>query len=199
MQTTARCRPLHDLLCVFALCAAPSASATEAAHVHGVMKIDIALDKQVLTVQLDSPLDSLLGFEHRPKSPAQRLAADALLKRMSDGAALFRPTSAAQCALTATTVASAVLQSGVPIDPPASAPHSALASAPHDGERGEHADIEASYAFRCVHPDALTTVEVGLFDAFKRLQKIEVQVAGPKGQSKQTLKRPQKSIRLVPR
>ena len=60
----------------------------------------------------------------------------------------------------------------------------------------EHADIEVSIEFSCLHPDQLTSVEVGLFDAFKRIQRIEVQVAGAKGQSKQTLNRPQKLLKL---
>ena len=59
----------------------------------------------------------------------------------------------------------------------------------------EHADIEVSW-FSCLQPNQLTSVEVGLFDVFKRIQRIEVQVAGAKGQSKQTLNRPQKLLKL---
>ena len=48
-----------------------------------------------------------------------------------------------------------------------------------------------------MQPVELRNLEVGLFDAFKRIQRIDVQVAGPKGQSKLTLKRPARSIKLV--
>ena len=163
--------------------------ATEAAHVHGLMHLDIAVDKQILTVQMESPLDSLLGFERRPRTQAERQAADALLKQMGDAATLFKPDAAAQCVPTKASIESAALQSTPPsVDKEAGK---------EAGKESEHADLDASYEFSCAHPDKLTMVEVGLFDAFKRLQKIEVQVAGAKSQSKQTLQRPDKVVRLT--
>lgn len=180
-QTTA----LGIALCATLLSASSPALAAEAAHVHGLMRLDIAVDQQMLTVQLESPLDSLLGFERRPRTPAERQAADALLKLMGDAATLFKPDAAAQCVATTSTVESAALQSTAPV-------------AGREGSKeSEHADLDASYEFRCAHPDKLTVVEVGLFDAFKRLQKIDVQVAGAKLQSKQTLRRPDKLVKLT--
>ena len=175
----------HGLAMAAALWLATGAShAGTAAHVHGLMRLDIAIDKQVLTVQLASPLDSLLGFERAPRTPAERQAADAVLKRMGDTATLFKPDAAAQCVPTNVRIESAALQS--------------VAAAPGKDTRkdSEHADLDASYEFTCAQPDQLTTLEVGLFDAFKRLKKIEVQVAGANTQSKQTLKRPNKVISL---
>ncbi len=46
-------------------------------------------------------------------------------------------------------------------------------------------------------PGELRTLEVGLFDAYKRIQRIDVQVVGPKGQAKATLKRPARKVQLV--
>ena len=83
-------------VCLAVLHFSPAAHATEAAHVHGSMQLDIAVDKQLLSVQLEAPLDSLLGFERHPRSAAERQAADALLKQMTDAAALFKPDAAAQ-------------------------------------------------------------------------------------------------------
>lgn len=162
-----------------------SAQATEAAHVHGLMHLDIAIDKKLLTLQLASPLDSLLGFERRPRTAAERQAADALLKQMADAATLFKPDAAAQCVPTKVNIESAALQS------------TSQAEGRNGNKESEHADLEASYEFHCAHPDKLTAVEIGLFVAFKRLQKIEVQVAGAKLQSKQTLQRPNKVVKLL--
>lgn len=171
--------------CLTALHLSTGAQATEAAHVHGLMHLDIAVDQKLLTLQLETPLDSLLGFERPPRTPAERQAADALLKQMGNAAALFKPDTAAQCVLTKATIESAALQSKAP------------ASEKESGPQSEHADLDANYEFNCAHPDKLTSVDIGLFDAFKRLQKIEVQVAGAKGQSKQTLQRPDKRVRLA--
>lgn len=180
MTRTARRAVCCQVLCATALLSMGAAHATEAAHVHGLMRIDIAVDKHLLTLQLESPLDSLLGFEHRPRTPAQRQAADVLRQQMNEGAALFKADAAARCTLTRAAVESAVFQN------PATG-----------GNESEHADLDASYEFTCANPDKLTAVDIGLFDAFPRLQKIEVQVAAAKGQSKQTLQRPARSIRLT--
>ena len=39
--------------------------------------------------------------------------------------------------------------------------------------------------------------DVELFDAYNRIQRIDVRVAGPKSQSKVTLKRPARNVKLV--
>ncbi len=163
------------------LFAASANHATEAAHVHGLMRLDIAVDQQVLTVQLASPLDSLLGFERAPRTPAERRSADALLKRMGVATTLFKPDAAARCVATSVSIESAALQ----------------APAPASGPQAGHADLDVRYAFTCANPDQLTTLKIGLFDAFPRLRKIEVQVAGARAQSRQTLQRPNKTITLV--
>jgi hypothetical protein len=172
---------LQSLLLVAVLGVAATAHAKEGAHVHGLVRLNVAIDAKTLTVQLEAPLDSLLGFEHRPRTAAQKQAADALLKQMNDSTALIRPEAAALCKASKVTVESETLQS----------------TKPAGDKDEEHADLDASFEFTCQQPDKLTFIEIGFFDAFKRIQKIEVQVAGgPKGQSKQTLKRPSKMLKL---
>lgn len=167
------------------------ASAKQGAHVHGLVKLDIAIDAKTLTVQLEAPLDSLLGFERRPRTAAERQAADALLKQMKESPTLIRPEAAAGCTRSKTTVESQTLQQPAP-----AAGQGAKAGAKDEARQDEHADLDASFEFSCEQPDRLTFIEIGLFDAFKRIQKIEVQVAGAKGQSKATLKRPEQLVRL---
>lgn len=162
-----------------------TARAAAAAHQHGVVKLDIAVEGKTLTIGIEAPLDSLVGFETRPRTTAQRQAAEGALKLMNDGSALFRPDAAAQCSLVATTV------NAEPLTPAAPA---TTAAAQRDG----HADLEASYAFSCQQPAQLARIEQALFGAFKRIQRIEVQVVGARGQSKQNLKRPATSIKLTP-
>jgi len=171
---------VRALLLLATLGIAATAGAKEGAHVHGLVRLHVTLEAKTLTVQLEAPLDSLLGFEHRPRTPVQKKAAEALLKQMSDGAMLIRPEVAASCKATTTTVESEALQS----------------TKPAAGKQEEHADLEASFEFTCEQPEKLTFIEIGLFEAFRRIQKIEVQLATAKGQSKQTLKRPDKLLRL---
>jgi hypothetical protein len=152
-------------------------AAAHKAHVHGVAALTMAVDGSTLSITLEAPLDGFVGFERPPRTDAERKTAADALARLRDGAALFKPDAAAGCTLAEATVDAPVLQPGAKA-------------------AGEHADLDASYSFRCSQPQALRQVEVMLFDGFQRLTRIEVQVAGAKAQAKLTLRRPARSVTL---
>ncbi|HMR69005.1 MAG TPA: DUF2796 domain-containing protein, partial [Rubrivivax sp.] len=60
-----------------------------------------------------------------------------------------------------------------------------------------HADLDATYTFACAQPARLATLEVGLFDAFRRVERVEVQAALPQGQRKAVLRRSAKVVQLA--
>ena len=156
------------------------------AHEHGVMKLDIAVEGNTVSIALESPLDSFLGFERAPRTDAERKAAADLLGRLRSpdkGTPLFTTDVAAQCTLSKAEVRAPVLE----------APAAPAAAAPKNG----HADLDADYSFTCVQPAQLKSLDLGLFEAYRRLKRIDVQVAGPQGQSKLTLTRPARSIKLA--
>jgi hypothetical protein len=164
-------------------CASCTAWAAGKAHEHGALKLDVAIDGSKLTIAMEAPLDNLLGFERAPRTDAERKAAADVLARLRSadkGKPLFVADAAAQCTLSKAAVQAPVLEAG---------------AAPAAGD--EHADLDASYEFSCAQPGELRSLDVGLFDAYKRIQRIDVQVAGPKGQSKVTLKRPARKVRLT--
>ena len=116
----------------------------------------------------------------------------ARLRNPSQGAPLFALNAQAQCQLAQAEVSAPVLE-------PAAKPAAPAAAPPPPPAKGgaEHADLEASYRFQCAHPAQLRSLELGLFDVYKRIQRIEVQVAGQKGQAKVTLRRPARSVTLT--
>jgi hypothetical protein len=174
----------HTLALFFALAVPPVALlAAPHAHEHGAVKLDVAIDGAALTIGLEAPLDSLIGFERAPRNDKERRAADEGLTRLRSGAGLFSADAAAQCTLVKVEVQAPVLDPGT------------KASAKTAEAKDEHADLDATFEYKCAQPQLLRTLDVGLFDAFKRIQRIDVQVAGPKGQLKSTLKRP---ARIVP-
>ena len=61
----------------------------------------------------------------------------------------------------------------------------------------EHADLDATYVFKCAQPARLTALEVLLFDAFKRVERIDVQAVLPQGQTKAVLRRSARVMRLA--
>jgi hypothetical protein len=62
---------LSRILVAYALCGGGHAWAADA-HVHGQGRLDIAVDEGVLTLRLEAPLDSLVGFERAPHSAKER-------------------------------------------------------------------------------------------------------------------------------
>lgn len=162
--------------------AAGAVQAQHKPHVHGVMKLDVAVDGPLLTVLIDSPLDGLVGFEHRPRTDAQRRAAADALATLRDPARWLKPDAAAGCSVAAVEITAAVLEGPAP---------------PAGAKESGHADLEGRVELRCSAPAALRTLEIGLFDAFARTRTIEVQVAGASAQSKQVLRRPARRIALT--
>lgn len=145
-----------------------------AQHVHGEGRLDVAIDKGILTLDLELPLDAAVGFERAPKTEKER-AALAEAQRVLD-AVPFVPASAAGCALQSK-------EAAVPF---------------RDGKpqaADAHADIDARYVFRCANPAALHDVETTLFKSFKRLYRLEAQRAGPGGQGAARLSPNQPALR----
>ena len=151
--------------CIAAAAASGAFAHGPGAHVHGIAKLDVAIDGETLTLALESPLDNLLGFEHMPRTDKQKAAVRAMAETLNKPAALFVATPAAQCA-----PASVKLESPV------------LEPAKKDAGDG-HADLDGEFVFRCAHPEALRDIEVRMFSAFPHLRQVDIQVAAPRGQA----------------
>lgn len=166
----------------FSLSLLPSmAHAAGHAHVHGLAKLDVAIDAGKLSLGLESPLDNLVGFERAPRTDAERQAVDKAVAALRDAGSMFRIDPAAQCKSVKVDLASAALKLGNP-DPAEVA--------------AGHADIDGSFEFDCVDAAKATWIEVGLF-RFERLQKLQVQVATPSGEFRRDLARPTSRLSLV--
>jgi hypothetical protein len=176
--------PHRTLLIAWIATALAGAALAAPAHEHGVARLDIAVDPGRVTLDLDSPLDNLLGFEHAPRNDAESAKVKAALARLRAAEALFHIDAGAGCKLAGVDLVSAPLQLGPP--GPALAP-----------AREDHGDLEGHFEFHCKQGTRAGFVEVGLFEAFPALQRIELQVATPKGQLKATLRRPASRVVLV--
>jgi len=175
---------LHRLavvVCALALSAGMPALAAKA-HQHGTAQLDIVVDASRVSIVFDTPLDNLLGFERAPRTDAERQQADAAVAVLRDAGRLFRIDPAAGCTLAKVELASAALKLGDGGDVPAT---------------GDHADLEGRFDFDCKQGARAAHVEVGLFEAFKSLRRLELQVVTPKGQMGATLVRPASRVALV--
>jgi hypothetical protein len=196
-QTLMTCRVALTGLAL--LCCAAGASAGKA-HQHGAVTLDVAVEAAEVSLSVEMPLDSLVGFERAPRTQAERQAAAAALAKMRDGGALFRFDAAAQCTLASAKVEAPVLE---PAAQTTTQPPTQTTTQPtthptaKPAAAGEHADLDASYAFRCAQPVRLASLEVLLFDAFPRVERIDVQAVLPHGQRKVVLRRAARTVRLA--
>lgn len=164
---------LLGILGLAALVFSPLAFAAPA-HVHGAAKLDISVEGDKLTIAMEMPLDSTVGFEHLARTDKEKLAFANMMTSLKNATELFTPAAAAACRVESVEV-------GDPFPG---------GKAKADG----HADIDADYVFRCAKPVALKSVATTLFKQFKRLHKIDVQRATPNGQGKASMTAEQPSV-----
>ena len=172
-------RPLVTLssLSLAALLAAPAGALAQAqhAHVHGQLKLDIAIDGPTVVIAMESPLDNLVGFERAPKNDAERQTVEDAMTALKAADKLFAIDPAANCKLGPVELESAALGLGKQ--------GAAIAA-------DAHADLDATFSFNCTNAAAAKYIDVSLFTAFKGTRQIVAQIVTPQGQFQRTLKRP---------
>jgi Protein of unknown function (DUF2796) len=171
------------ILCVLAWLPVGMALAAEAEHrehgphEHGVAELNVALDGNVLWLELSSPAMNIVGFEHAPSNAEQKAAVDAATQTLKDGARVFATSPDADCDLTEAKVTTDV-------EHPEGDHHDAVEHDEPGKHAGEvHSEFQASYRFECATPDALEQLEVHLFDLFPGTEEIDAQVISGSGQS----------------
>jgi Protein of unknown function (DUF2796) len=161
--------------------------AQQGAHNHGVVALVMAIDKETITLELEAPLDSLVGFERAPRNDAERKRVQHALERLKSASTLFTIDPDAQCKLKEVELTSKVLSLRPQPTAPASTEGHSHGEKKHTPE--EHADLNARFVFGCVQTTTARFVDVKLFTAFTRIRTVNVQVASPAGQVKRTLRK----------
>ncbi len=146
------------------------------AHVHGTGSLQVAVDNDGLSLDMDTPLDNLLGFEHEPRNDKQKTAVRKMAQTLRDAARQFVLSPAAHCTLSSVHLASSVL------DPKLLGENSKHQQVAKEEEAG-HADLDAGFTFTCTNPKELHDMEIKLFDSFPNLHQLDVQLVGPHGQA----------------
>ncbi|KIH75922.1 Protein of unknown function [Geoalkalibacter ferrihydriticus] len=158
------------------------AHSSHGVHEHGAADLRIAVDGPILLIQIESPLDNLVGFEHRPRTDAERAALADMEEMLAQFDRLFLLPEAATC-----TLRDRHLQSPWPQN---------VSEHSHDHKHDDkhdlghsHADITLTYELECANPQALTAVEVRWFEVFPRTERIRAETATPRGQGSSTLRK----------
>jgi hypothetical protein len=167
---------------LFALClvastiATPSIAADEhrelGAHEHGRGTLNIAVEGNKVSMELEVPGADIVGFEHAAKTDREKAAVETAKTQLAAPLALFALPAAAACRVTEATVE---VENG-------EHDHDAKAGA-SAAKEGGHSEFHAQYALECAAPSKITAIEFGFFRAFAGAQKLAVNVITPKGQS----------------
>ena len=143
------------------------------AHVHGLATLQVAVDKQTLSLFFSSPLDNVLGFEHKARNQAEVAQVQNMIKQFYK-TNLFLPSNAAQCKLQTVNLESVVIKKKP--EPASTTQHG------HKEDAG-HADLDAELVYQCNNVKSLRDLQVNLFKSFPNLYQLNVEIVSERGQS----------------
>jgi hypothetical protein len=144
-------------------------------HAHGKAEMELTIQGGSLRAVFRTPMDSLLGFEHIPKTDKQKAALEQLRKKLSSPSQFFVPSPAALCTQSAAEASSTLFTGQV---------------------SGGHSDLEYRFAFKCANIKALAELDAILFADYPRLHEIRALVVTDKGQRSTTAKKRSRLIGL---
>ena len=150
-------------------------------HVHGNASLSMALDGEVLVIELESPLYNLLGFEHAPENERQRKTLEDAEIKVSELDNLFTINPEAGC------------EGEVPEYSHLMYNH----SKDHDDDHSDHKDALLEYSFTCAAPGKLRTLTVNLFDHFQEMGELETVYLGQNVQLQADLTANNRTMKLT--
>ena len=168
------------------------------AHEHGHGALNIVIADGEMLVEMEVPGVHVAGFEHVPKTDAERAAVDAVVKRMRDGERWFVASTGAGCELEHAEVAMSYDEHHDDHDKHAKHDDHDHDKHKHDDEEEAHSSLHAEYHFECANVAALKEVRVDAFDGLSNLETLSAQIATAARQTRQTLRPNARVIRLAP-
>ena len=165
--------------------AASSVTRSANAHSHGDAELAIVLEGAMITVELETPLYNLLGFEHHPETAAQKAKVEMAEDQLQKGEALFVFNANAKCNLISESKAVHLFDEDHHDDE-----HDEHDEHEHhDEQEDSHKDVLLQYQYRCTKPSSLENVSVNLFEFFEDMSDIDVTYLGPSTQKQVSLTR----------
>jgi len=148
------------------------------AHLHGKVVVNIALEGKVLSVELDAPAMNVIGFEHAPRTDAQKREVAAADRWLASGVGVIGVSAAAGCA-----------RQQVDYTPPSfdGDDHDHDAAGKGEDEDETHADYRARFTYTCANPTALPWADLWLVRRLKNVAEIEVNLVTAQAQTQRTL------------
>jgi hypothetical protein len=146
----------------------------KAAHEHGRVSVNVAVDGEDVAVDLESPALHVVGFERAPRDEAERRAAADAVAWLRAGRRIAGVPAGAGCRLVSASAEA----------PQGGEDHDHDHEHEHDDEKSgeeEHADYRGSWRFRCANPEALAWIELWALDRLQGVESVRVNIIAPAG------------------
>jgi len=139
-------------------------------HEHGAAIIKMVMEDEKLQIEFEVPSESLIGFEHFPKSQSNRENFNKAIKVLSDPSKLFSQPIKAECLLVGMNVSQSLFSN--------EEEHG------HDeSEKSEiHSEFKSNYYWNCQHLDEIDSIGTQLMSFFPRIEEIRVHWISNNGQ-----------------
>jgi len=129
-------------------------------HEHGVSTLKIAFEGQNIQMELESPANDIIGFEHLPKNNQQKAEVNHALSLLQEPNGVFIFSSEANCKIKNNKAEFEV----------------------EKGEGATHAGFHVIWKIKCDHPKRLKNLETTFFKLFQNAKEIEVEIISGLGQ-----------------
>jgi Protein of unknown function (DUF2796) len=175
-------RTLGAVVVLGALAAHPGAAQTThrelGPHEHGRGTLNIAVEGNKISMELDVPGIDIVGFEHEAKTHKDKTTLEKAKQKLSAPLSLFKLPASAGCRVTEAKVE---VETGE---------HDHAAKEEKKGEASKSSEKEQ-------HHSEFHNAEFGYFNAFPGAEKLEVNVITPKGQNKFEVTRTRPNLSLA--
>ena len=119
-------------------------------HEHGVSTLKIALENQILEIELEAPANDVVGFEHAPENKIQKEAIARALLILKSKPGVFKLSSDANCNIE-------------------------NVSGEFEIEKN-HAGFHIIWKLKCLNPKRIKNIETTFFQKFPKAKEIEVEI-----------------------
>ena len=165
-------------VCLFVSFEASAQVRQKDSHEHGAANLMMVMEEEKLQIEFVVPSESLIGFEHFPKSQSNRENFNEAIKMLSDSSKLFSTPAEAECLLTGLNVSQSLFFSEEEHDYEAEEEHGH-----EDSEKAEiHSEFKSNYYWNCLHIDEIDSIGNKLFSFFPRIEEIRVNWITTSGQ-----------------
>ena len=150
-------------------------------HEHGAAIIKMVMEDEKLLIEFEVPSESLIGFEHFPKSQSNRDNFNKAIKILSDPSKIFSQPIKAECLLVGMNVSQSLFSREEEHGHDESEKEDEHG---HDeSEKSEiHSEFKSNYYWNCQHLDEIDSIGTQLMSIFPRIEEIRVNWISNNGQ-----------------